>query len=251
MTFCAAVDSEILRKWDDWIAKKLAGQPVPYQLPIAEDIGRQDPGARGRYAQPASSRRAAEPAGELPARVTALPAVAALQFEDGSSCRCADDCQSYADCCEVLFPGVCALGGGGSGGSKGLLSPCPVETAGLRSFEAEAAERDVSFLNSAPYPVQLLVLDLAGAEVPMGTLQPHGQLLEFEVARQHAWRVRTMAGQLVLEVSPSARPLRRYEVVACELSAAGFATPGPGRGREPVESQLLAGGRHIIGRHQS
>lgn len=156
--------------------------------------------------------------------MTALPAVAAMRFADGSSCRCGEACRSYGDCCDTLFPRVCAAGGGAAGGgggagASGALSACPRETAELRSFDTAPAERDVSFQNSAPYAVQLLVLGLDGAEVPMGVLQPHGQLLTFAVARQHAWRVRTLGGRLMLEVAPSARPLRRYEVVACDLSA--------------------------------
>lgn len=132
------MDSAILHRWDDWMGRKLRGEsPPPTQLPIGQDIGKQDPGVRGRFGPGlgvGAARRGGAGAlpGVLPARRSALPVLERLIFADGSSCRCGrEHCASFGDCCDDLAPGVCALGGDPA--EAEALPPCPAETAGLRA----------------------------------------------------------------------------------------------------------------------
>lgn len=104
----AAVDSDLLRRWDVWMGDKLRGLPDPHQLPIAEDIVAHDPGLRSRAGAAPPALNGSLPRAVLDASALRSELVVALEFADGSSCRCADPCPDEGACCEALFPGVCS-----------------------------------------------------------------------------------------------------------------------------------------------
>ncbi|KAL1496660.1 hypothetical protein AB1Y20_014260 [Prymnesium parvum] len=241
-------DAALLLAYDGWMGAKLRAEPDVLQPPVAAAARHADP-LLLEWRAPHYARREGE---APPRRAAARRRVARLRFSDGSSCSCGAACGGGGEgegegeaCCAhaadarqalclagaeaqggeprsaaasaderrppstPLTPSPSALRRGGAATRGGRV--CPAASEGLASG-AGGESLTLLFANRTPFPVQIISLDAEGGEVALQTIATHG-LAEYEASTAHAWRVRSMGGQLLLELNGSVRQADEEPVV--------------------------------------
>ena len=82
----------------------------------------------------------------------------------------------------------------------------------------------LSWVNRAPHPVKLSVLDYEGRELPMATMQRPEDSLAYNSNERVVWRARAPNGQLMLEYLPQGTEGQTVVVEACAFSHLGAAS---------------------------
>lgn len=223
-------DPVVLRRWDVWMASKLAGEDFSRsQSPIGHTPS--DPGLVYRFRAP---RVAGDPEdAEDDERRPRRRRIAKIDFGDGSHCGCGEACGALpGGCCSARLCGPAAAPPPPPSSSaavveKATMRPCPLPQAGGVS-QPNGAPLTVTWIQRAPFPVVLAVLDYAGHEHNMGvTLRAREHVAAFASAEGIVWRARALNGELLLEVTPTAdltadgRPLSRAPAGGANASLGG------------------------------
>jgi len=211
--FDPGVDSEPVRLWDEWMAKKLKGEPDELQEPLG---GRPKAAARDASSGTHGPPEAIPTRAQQPARV-----VRSIVFDDGSSCDCGVLCYQNDNCCTdwvELCPNHTAAG-------DLPPPPCPLPSdPPLRSAASPGEAVKLTFVNFARFPVKIFFLSLkASPPAEVAILEGGGATATFDTAEGHAWAARSFSGVTVMELpAHTSRPPRdTIEIEECDLSTAG------------------------------
>jgi len=102
--------------------------------------------------------------------------------------------------------------------------PCPAPGGVETASKPGGAKVVLSWLNKAPHPVRLSVLDYRGAELGMATMRKPGESLAYSSNENVVWRARALNGELLLEYVPRGADGQTVVVEPCRFAHLGAAS---------------------------